>query len=86
MDHHGNLKLCCEIYDTHVPQNRVYVIGDVERDGLLNLWFSEKMNDLRKRVASANFDQLPACQVCTHRIRPERLKDLTKIEGAGMQE
>jgi len=86
VDHHGNLKLCCEIYDTQAPQNRIYVIGNVERDGLLNLWFSDKMNELRDRVASANFAQLPACQVCTHRIRPERLKDLAQIEGAAEQE
>lgn len=86
VDHHGNLKLCCKIYDTQAPENRVYVIGNVERDGLLNLWFSERMNELRMCVASANFEQLPACQVCTHRIRPERLQELPRLEDADVQE
>lgn len=83
VDHHGNLKLCCEIYDTQAPENHVYVIGNVEQDGLLDLWFSEKMNLLRKQVAAANFEHLPACQACTHRIKPERLEELPRIDDPG---
>jgi len=68
IDYHGNLKLCCQIYDTTQPENRTYIIGNVAECGFLNLWFSEKMNVYRQKVATANFVGLNACRYCSHNL------------------
>lgn len=76
IDYHGNLKLCCEIYDASLPKNRDYIIGNVIEQGFLNLWFSDKMNSFRKRVEVANFDGLDACTFCKYVLSEDQLNEL----------
>ncbi|MBI3180903.1 MAG: radical SAM/SPASM domain-containing protein [Myxococcales bacterium] len=67
VDYHGNLKLCCHIYDTLQPSNRPYVIGNVEKVAFTRLWASPRMQSLRAKLAAADFRGLAACARCSHR-------------------
>ncbi|MBI4819808.1 MAG: radical SAM/SPASM domain-containing protein [Deltaproteobacteria bacterium] len=78
IDVHGRLKLCCQIYDTEVTPSGV--VGDV-RTGFVAVWRSELARDLRARLASAEFSNLP-CQTCHHSMAQELWDRATsRLEG-----
>ncbi len=67
VDCHGNLKLCCHVYDSRDPANAPYVLGNVGATPFSALWASARMEDLRKQLRRARFAGLPACASCRHR-------------------
>ena len=79
IDYHGNLKLCCEIYDTTLNENQIYVIGNVAKEGFLKLWFSQKMNYYREQISKANFSEFKACQYCKYILDDDQLAELTPL-------
>lgn len=66
IDVHGALKLCCHVYDTTQPGQQVYVVGNVGERPFTTLWRSRRMEALRKKLAQARFEALPACRGCAH--------------------
>jgi MoaA/NifB/PqqE/SkfB family radical SAM enzyme len=78
IDYLGNLKLCCEIYDVTMPQNRIYNIGNILDGGFLKWWFSERMNHIREQISVANFKNLPACRSCRYFLDEKQLSALVK--------
>lgn len=66
IDVHGALKLCCHIYDSTQADQRAYVIGNVGEQPFTRLWRSRRMEALRKKLAQARFETLPACRGCAH--------------------
>ncbi len=76
IDFHGNLKLCCHVYDTQLPENAPYVIGNVGEQPFSKLWSSPKMQGLREQLARARFAGLPACATCTHKMTPRMLQQV----------
>jgi hypothetical protein len=66
IDYHGNLKLCCHIYDSLLPDNRPCVIGNVGEQPFSRLWRSARLQRLRRQLARADFSGLPACAACAH--------------------
>jgi hypothetical protein len=70
VDHLGNLKLCCHIYDATLPDNAPYVMGNVGDTPFTTLWTGMQMERLRVQLARADFSGLDACSRCTHHMQP----------------
>lgn len=66
IDVHGNLKLCCHVYDSTSAEMKPYVLGNVGEVPFTELWRSPRMRALRLQLADANFDGLSACGRCAH--------------------
>jgi MoaA/NifB/PqqE/SkfB family radical SAM enzyme len=66
IDYLGNLKLCCELFDSTAPGAEPYVIGNVAKTPFTTLWQGEQMNALRRQLMRADFAGLAACQGCAH--------------------
>lgn len=81
IDYLGNLKLCCEIYDVSLPDNRIYNIGNVADGGFTQLWFSDRMNHIRQKIAVANYKELPACRSCRYILDENQLSALVEDDG-----
>lgn len=65
IDYLGNLKLCCQVYDTEAEKNQPYVIGNLAFQSFTSLWNSQKLNQLRQKIQELDFAHLPICQGCT---------------------
>ncbi len=65
IDYLGNLKLCCQIYDTSDVKNKNYIIGNLSEKSFADLWFSPKFQKIKKEVLSANYKNLPVCNACS---------------------
>ena len=83
VDVHGNLKLCCHIYDSFSPDTASCVIGNVMKASLLSLWGSLLMNRRRHQLAAADFSELPPCQTCDHKPSPLLKEFLVKLHKGG---
>jgi MoaA/NifB/PqqE/SkfB family radical SAM enzyme len=71
IDWKGNLKLCCQIYDVTLDQYKPYNMGNIESRSLPDLWFSDRFEQLRARLALARFGaDLAACRWCDFRVAP----------------
>ncbi len=70
VDHLGNLKLCCHIYDATLAENAPYVMGNVADTPFSTLWSGATLNRARTQLAATNFKGLPACATCTHQMVP----------------
>lgn len=66
IDVHGALKLCCHVYDSTTPSSAPYVLGNVGETSFVKLWRSRRMETLRRSLARAAFEKLPACASCHH--------------------
>lgn len=64
IDYLGNYKLCCQVQD--VLQDPNYKIGNIAEDGFFNLWYGEKMKDLRNTLKRSDFSLLDKCVSCNH--------------------
>lgn len=84
IDVHGALKLCCHIYDTTEPAMRTYVVGNVGETPFTTLWRSRRMESLRRRLAKASFDRLPACATCAH-VSPEWMVPKARARARAMK-
>lgn len=67
IDVHGNLKVCCHIYDAAEPAMAPYVMGRLSDAPFTALWNGERMRAVRAQLAQADFAGLPACANCSHR-------------------
>lgn len=65
IDYLGNLKLCCQVYDTKDDKNQPYVIGNIATQSFISLWNSEKLNQLRQKIQNLDFQNVSICQGCT---------------------
>jgi len=81
IDFHGNLKLCCHIYDTQQEENRPFVIGNVGEQPFSALWSSQRMQRLREQLGRADFSGLPACAGCGHRMVERFLRKIRSREA-----
>lgn len=64
IDSHGRLKMCCDV-SLELVDVASYSIGDAAIDGLLPLWHSERMVNLRRRHAAADWTESAVCENCT---------------------
>jgi MoaA/NifB/PqqE/SkfB family radical SAM enzyme len=64
IDSHGNLKICCHVYDTLDPKNASTVMGNVGKTPFSKLWAGRRMQKVRKQLGRADFDGLPVCAGC----------------------
>lgn len=83
IDVHGNLKLCCHIYDSLDPAATSCIIGNVGVEPLLSLWNSAAMNRRRAQVARADFSELPPCRTCNHVPSEALLRSLSRASHPG---
>jgi hypothetical protein len=79
VDVHGNLKLCCHIYDSLKPDVTSGIIGNVTRIPLLRLWGSYRMNRRRRQLADADFSELPFCRNCNYTLSTSLADFLAKL-------
>lgn len=75
VDYHGNLKLCCHVYETTRPEDRSSVVGNVGETAFSKLWNGARMKALREKLAEADFAGLPNCARCNHRMQPWMLRE-----------
>ncbi len=64
IDYLGNLKMCCNVYDSNSSKNEPYIIGNLQDQSLYSLWNSEKLELIRNQLFSADFSKLPICRSC----------------------
>ena len=60
----GKVVPCCWDYDGK------YILGDLNKQTLEEIWNGKKMQELRKQCATNNFT-IPICVKCTEKIYPE---------------
>jgi hypothetical protein len=54
----GDCTLCCWDYDGE------QIVGNVKKNSLVGIFYSEKANEWRKNLAEGNWDYLPVCKRC----------------------
>ncbi len=81
IDHLGNVKMCCQIYDVTTPEQAKYVLGNLTVQTFEQIWRSPEAEALRERLAQADFTGLEACQHCSHRLSPEQELDVAATTG-----
>jgi MoaA/NifB/PqqE/SkfB family radical SAM enzyme len=74
IDYHGNLKICCHIYDTKDPLNANAIVGNVGQTPFSQLWRSDRLNAIRRALEKADYRNMPMCQKCTNVWIPPDLK------------
>jgi MoaA/NifB/PqqE/SkfB family radical SAM enzyme len=73
IDFHGNLKICCHIYDAKDKANASAIVGNVGQTPFSALWTSERMNRIRAQLKKADFTGLPVCAGCDNVWLPPKL-------------
>jgi hypothetical protein len=73
IDAHGNLKICCHIYDTLDAKNASTVMGNLGQTPFSKLWAGRLMQKVRKQLGRADFDGLPVCAGCDNIWIPPKL-------------
>lgn len=63
----GRVALCCQDYECRIP------IGDVNKEDIIDIWNTPRMNEIRKLHLEDKFDQINICRDCvinTHYVTP----------------
>jgi Iron-sulfur cluster-binding domain/Radical SAM superfamily len=67
IDVHGNLKVCCHIYDAKQPEMAPYLMGNLRDASFSELWSGPRMAKVRAQLGRADFEGLSVCAACSHR-------------------
>lgn len=79
IDYKGNLKLCCQVYNVETSEYSDYNIGNISVTNFWDLWNSDKMKNYRTKATQGNFESMKVCQLCSHSISEEQIKNLSSL-------
>lgn len=72
IDYKGNLKLCCQIYDSDAEETSSFIIGNISTESFSELWFSDKMNIYRENAKNGRFEVMKPCHFCSYKTTKDQ--------------
>jgi len=67
VDYLGNVKMCCNVLSSN-PEHFPYIVGNVCKDRLFDIWNNDFFQKVRKLHASSNWSETPICESCIQDI------------------
>lgn len=67
IDYKGQMKMCCNIFPEN-QEHKEYITGLLNESTFSDIWFSERMTDLRKQHILGKWDSSPICKLCHHYV------------------
>lgn len=68
IDYLGNIKMCCNIVTGHAP-HEAYIMGNVSRDDIIDVWNSCEFEEIRERHLRADWSNTPICRTCRQELK-----------------
>jgi radical SAM protein with 4Fe4S-binding SPASM domain len=71
IDYNGQLKMCCNVFPD-APDHKEYIVENLSRQSLTELWSHPRMELWRDKHAQADWSASPACRFCPQALPETR--------------